>query len=81
MVLFVRLPLVESLFSNAADEITKLHTLIDYLAIAIFVAVLPIIVTVTIGCIIVMLMKGPAYVADAYDVNDADKPDKDDKKE
>jgi hypothetical protein len=26
----------------------------------------------------VILMKGPAYIADAYDVNDADEPDDDD---
>jgi len=28
----------------------------------------------TIGCVIVMLMKGPAYVADAYELNDSDRP-------
>jgi hypothetical protein len=34
---------------------------------------------VTIGCLIVILMKGPAYIADSYDLNDADKPDDEDK--
>ena len=79
MVIFVRLPLIESLFTSTAEEVAKLHTTIDFLSIAIFVSVLPIIVTVLIGCIIVMLMKGPAYVADAYDVDDADEPDDVDK--
>lgn len=79
MVSFVRLPLVESLFTSTIAEVAKLHTTIDYLAIAIFIAVLPIIIAVTIGCIIVILMKGPAYIADSYEVNDADEPDNDDK--
>ena len=30
--------------------------------------------TVGIGCIIVWLMKGPAYVADGYEVSHSDKP-------
>jgi hypothetical protein len=28
------------------------------------------VLTVAIGCVIVMLMKGPAYVADAYPMQD-----------
>lgn len=79
MVIIVRLPLVEQMVSRTAEEVAKLHTMIDYLSIAIFVSVLPIILAVFIGCIIVVLMKGPAYVADAYDVNDTDKPDDNDK--
>ena len=31
------------------------------------------VLTLAIGCI-VMLMKGPAYVADAYHLNDSDRP-------
>jgi hypothetical protein len=79
MVIFVRLSPIENLFTSTAEEVAKFHTTIDFLAIAIFVSVLPIIVTVTIGCIIVMLMKGPAYIADAYNIDDADEPDNDDK--
>lgn len=30
--------------------------------------------TVAIGCVIVWLMKGPAYVADGYEVSHSDKP-------
>jgi hypothetical protein len=29
---------------------------------------------VAIGCVIVMLMKGPAYVADAYELPHRDQP-------
>ena len=32
------------------------------------------VVTVAIGCIVVMIMKGPAYVADGYALDAADKP-------
>lgn len=77
MVIFVRLPPIENLFASTVAEIEKLHTTIDYLSIAIFVGVLPVILALFIGCIVVILMKGPAYVADAYDVEDADKPDDD----
>ena len=78
MVISVRLPPIESLFASTAEEAVKLHTTIDFLSIAIFVAVLPVILAIFIGCIIVMLMKGPAYIADAYDVDDKDEPDEDD---
>ena len=32
------------------------------------------IVTLAIGCVIIMVMKGPAYVADAYPLGDRDAP-------
>ncbi len=79
MVILVRLPVIESVFASSAEEVEKLHTTIDFLSIAIFVGVLPVILALFIGCIIVILMKGPAYIADAYDVDDAEKPDDDDK--
>ncbi len=37
------------------------------------------ILTLAIGCWIVIVMKGPAYVADAYPMPDADAPDRGDK--
>jgi hypothetical protein len=33
-----------------------------------------IVFTVVLGCLIVMIAKGPAYVADAYPLPDADAP-------
>jgi hypothetical protein len=33
-----------------------------------------VVLTVAIGAFIVMVMKGPAYVADAYPLSDADRP-------
>ena len=75
MMVFIRLAPVEALFMSPAQDVDKLHTTIDFLSIAMFVSVLPILLTVIIACIIVVLMKGPAYVADAYKLDDADKPD------
>mgnify|MGYP001823336487 FL=1 len=47
---------------------------VDIFAIASEVTFLTAILTVAIGCIVVYAMKGPAYVADAYPVEHADRP-------
>ena len=52
------------------DNAVKVILIVIGLVILIWTLVL----TVTIGCIIVWLMKGPAYVADGYDVSHSDKP-------
>ena len=57
------------------NEIEKNTSSIDILSISLFITVLTAVFTIAIGCIIVVLMKGPAYVADAYELKDADKPD------
>lgn len=75
MMVFIRLAPVEAFFMSPTQDVDKLHTIIDFFSIAIFISVLPIFLTVIIACIIVVLMKGPAYVADAYKLDDADKPD------
>ncbi len=56
-------------------EIEKHQISIDILSIALFFAVLTAVITVAIGAITVILMKGPAYVADAYHLEDAEYPD------
>lgn len=57
---------------TAATE--RLVTLADYFAIALVVLHWTLVLTVAIGCVIVMLMKGPAYVADAYELPHRDQP-------
>ncbi|NNJ95544.1 MAG: hypothetical protein HKP12_00075 [Gammaproteobacteria bacterium] len=75
MVIFVRLiPL-----SGTATEIAKYQISVDILAISLIFMVCSAAFTVTIGCVIVMLMKGPAYVADAYELEDSDELEPDDK--
>lgn len=49
---------------------------IEFLAIASVLTFWTLCFTLFVGCIIVVVMKGPAYVADAYDLIDADEPGK-----
>ena len=57
-------------------DISRLQIGIDILSISLFFTVLSGVITVAIGCITIMLMKGPAYIADAYELDDADRPDR-----
>ena len=52
---------------------------VDIFAIATTVTLWTAIFTVAIGCVVVHIMKGPAYVADAYPVEHADQPDAENK--
>ncbi|MGV0958702.1 MAG: hypothetical protein ACOYB1_02605 [Limnohabitans sp.] len=45
-----------------------------YIAIGVVVLHWTLVLTVGIGCVIVMLMKGPAFVADGYEVQHTDHP-------
>jgi hypothetical protein len=56
-------------------DIDKHLQMIDFMAIATVVTVWVAILTIAIGCCVVVIMKGPAYVADRYDLSDADDPD------
>jgi hypothetical protein len=47
---------------------------VDIFAIATEVTLLAAVLTVAIGCVIVHIMKGPAYVADALPVEHSDQP-------
>lgn len=48
--------------------------MIDFITIGMIVVYWAAMLTLAIGCVIVILMKGPAYVADAYPLIDADRP-------
>ena len=65
--------------SGTAAEIARHQITVDILSISLGFTVLSAAFTVTIGCVIVALMKGPAFVADAYELDDADQPDAADK--
>ena len=74
------IPLFMSVFSRvypiagSTVEIAKHQISIDILSISLAFMVFTAAFTVTIGCIIVVLMKGPAYVADAYELDDSETP-------
>ena len=63
-------------WSGTEREISANLGMVHFLAIGAVVVHWAVVLTVTIGCVIVLIMKGPAYVADAYLLNDADRPDK-----
>ena len=66
--------------ADSAAEIARHQTSIDILAVALFIVVIISVFTVAIGCVVVVLMKGPGYVSDAYKLEDSDRPGPDDKK-
>ena len=59
---------------GTASEIAKATRTVDFFALGLGITAATAVFTVAIGCIIVMIMKGPAYVADGYELNAADKP-------
>lgn len=59
---------------GTADEIAHNIQTFDFVMLGLAIFIWTAALTVAIGCIIVWLMKGPAYVADAYDVSHSDKP-------
>lgn len=59
---------------GSMSEIERLVQTFDYAMIGLAVFVWIVVLTVAIGCVIVWLMKGPAYVADGYHVSHSDQP-------
>ena len=58
----------------ALEEATRITT-VDIYAISVLVLHWTVVFTVGIGAVIVMVMKGPAYVADAYPMEGMNRPD------
>lgn len=56
--------------ADAAKTISR----VDIAAIAVSITGLTAVFTVAIGAVIVFIMKGPGYVADAYELDDAPTP-------
>ena len=59
-----------------AYEVSTLITTVDIYAISVLVLHWTVVFTVAIGAVIVLIMKGPAYVADDYPMEGMDRPDK-----
>ncbi len=55
-------------------EIERHIQTFDFVMIGLVIFVWTTVLTLVIGCVIVWLMKGPAYVADGYEVSHSDKP-------
>ena len=61
--------------SAPAHEVATRITTVDIYAISVLVLHWTVVFTVGIGAAIVMVMKGPAYVADAYPMEGMNRPD------
>ena len=61
--------------SAPAPEVATRITTVDIYAISVLVLHWTVVFTVGIGAVIVMVMKGPAYVADAYPMEGMNRPD------
>jgi len=59
---------------GSAAEIERHIQTFDFVMIGLVIFVWTTVLTLMIGCVIVWLMKGPAYVADGYEVSHSDKP-------
>ena len=57
-----------------AAEVARNLQRFDYMMIGLVIFLWTLVVTVVIGCVIVWLMKGPAYVADGLPVLHSDAP-------
>ena len=62
------------LTGSTAAALARNIQMFDYAMIGLVILIWTLVLTVTIGCIIVWLMKGPAYLADGYEVSHSDKP-------
>ena len=61
-------------WSGSEVEVATRITTVDIYLIGVVIFHWTAVLTVAIGAFIVLVMKGPAYVADAYPLNDADRP-------
>jgi len=62
------------LTQGSPAEIERHIQTFDFVLIGLGIFIWTSALTVTIGCVIVWLMKGPAYVADGYNVSHSDQP-------
>jgi hypothetical protein len=61
-------------WSGSEAEVSTRITTVDIYLISLVILHWTAVLTVAIGAFIVLVMKGPAYVADPYPLNDADRP-------
>jgi len=66
--------LVRLLPAPAEIDIAKRITSVDIFSVAAGITLWTAVFTVAIGCVVVFILKGPAYVADAYPINDSPQP-------
>lgn len=60
--------------ANSTAELARRIQVFDFVMIGLVISIWTLVVTVSIGCVIVWIMKGPAYVADGFEVSHSDVP-------
>ena len=58
----------------SSAELARQIQLFDFVMLGLVVFIWTLVLTVTIGCVIIWLMKGPAYVADGFEVSHSEHP-------
>ncbi|MDH3531517.1 MAG: hypothetical protein OEO82_01230 [Gammaproteobacteria bacterium] len=71
----VALSVLVRIWPVAGGDVAKHVASVDIFAIAATITFLTGVFTVAIGCVVVFIMKGPAYVADPYPLEHADRPE------
>jgi len=61
--------------ASSASELLRRIQIFDFLMIGLVISIWTLVLILSIGCVIVWLMKGPAYVADGYEVSHSDSPE------
>lgn len=64
-------------WEGTETEVASLIQRLEFALIGAAIFHLTVILTVTIGCVVVLIMKGPRYTADSYPVADAERPGRD----
>lgn len=64
-------------FAGEAVFIAHKTQTVEYALIGLAIFHLTMVFTVAFGCVIVMIMKGPQYTSDSYELQDADRPSED----
>ncbi len=64
--------------ADKADAGLAVLQMTDILAIATVLTVWTAVLTIAIGCVVVVALKGPAYIADAYYMDETTPPQDDD---
>lgn len=62
------------LVADTPAALARSIQMFDYMMIGLAIFIWTLVLTATIGCLIVWLMKGPAYVADGFEVSHSDRP-------
>lgn len=68
------LPAMVALIARAGTLDPATLQMVNFFAIGVVIVLWTLVLTLSIACFIIMVMKGPVYEADSYPLPDADRP-------